>query len=96
MTTPAVRAWYAIMVSFIACVVIALAGVAYTNHVQDQADRRDRVARIESDRRWCNLLSNLDDAYGQAPPVTQTGRNVAGEIHRLRSLPPPAGFGCPG
>lgn len=91
MSTPLIRAWYAIAVAFGACVVIALAGVVYTNHVQGQAQRRAEMERAESDRRWCALLSELDSAYSAPPgPTTETGRNVAVEVHQLR-----VGFGCP-
>ncbi len=42
-----------------------------------------RVNR-ESDRKWCDLVSTLDQAYRQAPPQTETGRRVAEGIARLR------------
>lgn len=83
MTTPAVRFWYATTVAFIACVAVALASVFYTSHVQR-----------ESDRRWCALLINLDEAYRSTPPQTATGRSVAAEVHNLRmqlDCPPPSG-----
>jgi hypothetical protein len=90
-TRPLIRAWYAIAVSFVACLAIALAGVAYTDHVQRQADKRSTAERAESDRRWCALLVDLDDAYKAPPgPTTEVGRKVAAEIHRLRQS-----FGCP-
>lgn len=91
MSTPYVRFWYAITVAFIAVVGIAAAGVIYTNYVQKQAEQRATVAREDSDRRWCALLTDLDDAYqGPPKPTTELGRKVAEEIHRLR-----VGFGCP-
>jgi hypothetical protein len=90
-STPLIRAGYALLVSFLACVVIALASVAYANHVQRQAERRAELVRIESDRRWCSLLGELDSAYSVPPgPSTELGRRVAQEIHRLR-----VEFGCP-
>jgi hypothetical protein len=47
--------------------------------------------RAESDRRWCALLVELDQAYSAPPgPSTELGRKVAAEIHRLR-----VEFGCP-
>jgi hypothetical protein len=88
---PLIRAWYAIAVSFFACLVIALAGVGYTNYVQKQAQKRAEVERQDSDRRWCALLSDLDSAYRSSPrPTSETGKKVAAEIHKLR-----VGFGCP-
>lgn len=95
MTTPAVRFGYAVVVAFFACLAIALASVGYANHVQKESERRAELVRIESDRRWCKLLSDLDGAYNAPPPKTETGRSVAAEIHRLRTQPQPAGFGCP-
>lgn len=90
MTTPAVRFGYAVVVAFFACLAIALAGVLYTNHVQQQADKRSTSERTESDRRWCALLVELDDAYNAPPgPRTETGRKVATEVHQLR-----VSFGC--
>ena len=91
MSRPLIRAWYAIAVSFVACLAIALAGVFYTDHVQQQADKRSTAERVDSDRRWCALLVDLDNAYRTSPgPTTEIGRKVAAEIHRLR-----VGFGCP-
>lgn len=91
MSTPLIRAWYAIAVSFVAVVAIALAGVGYTNYVQDQAQRRTEAERAESDRRWCALLTDLDSAYATSPgPTTEIGMKVAAEIHQLRIA-----FGCP-
>lgn len=91
MSTPLIRAWYAIAVSFGACVIIAVSGVAYTNHVQQQADKRSTAERAESDRRWCALLTELDNAYkGPPAPTTKLGRKVAAEVHQLR-----VSFGCP-
>lgn len=91
MSTPLIRAWYAIAVSFFACLLIALSGVLYTDHVQKQAQRRADAERADSDRRWCALLSELDHAYSTPPgPATEVGMKVAAEVHQLR-----VGFRCP-
>lgn len=91
MTTPAVRFGYAVVVAFFACLAIALSGVLYTNHVQHVADRRSTAERADSDRRWCALLTELDNAYkGPPAPTTELGRKVAAEIHQLRES-----FRCP-
>lgn len=91
MTSPKVRLWYALLVSFVACVVVAGSSVGYASWVNQQAERRSEAARQESDRRWCALLTDLDDAYqGPPKPTTALGLKVAEEIHRLR-----IGFGCP-
>jgi hypothetical protein len=90
-TSPRVRLWYALLVAFVACVVVAGSSVVYASAVQRQAQARTEAERRDSDRRWCALLSDLDRAYQTSPsPTTETGRKVAAEIHKLR-----VGFGCP-
>jgi hypothetical protein len=71
MTTPTIRIWYAIVVAMTACVAVALAGVSYTNHVQQVANQR-----------WCTLFAILNPA--SAPPTTERGQKVAEEIARMR------------
>lgn len=71
MTTPAVRVWYAIVVAFIACVAIAVAGVGYTNYVQNVANQR-----------WCTLFDIL--APPAVPPTTERGRQIVEQIARMR------------
>lgn len=91
MSTPYVRFWYAITVAFAACLITAIASVGYSSWVNSESQRRSQQARVESDRRWCALLSDLDDAYqGPPAPTTELGRKVAAEIHRLRIA-----FACP-
>jgi hypothetical protein len=68
-----VRLWYAVLISFIACVAVAMGSVAYTGYVQ----RR-------SDQRWCSLLTQLTDAQRGSPPATESGRRFAAELERLR------------
>jgi len=90
-STPYVRFWYAITLAFVAVLVVSFAGVGYTTFVQKQAERRAAAVRVESDRRWCALLSDLDEAYeGPPKPTTELGEKVAAEIHKLR-----VSFGCP-
>jgi hypothetical protein len=90
-SSPKVRLWYALLVSFVACVATAIGSVYYASVVQQQAERRSQLAQQESDRRWCALLTDLDSAYkSPPPPATPTGQKVAAEIHRLR-----ISFGCP-
>jgi hypothetical protein len=100
-TKPYVPFWYAIALAFIAVVAISLSGVAYTNHVQKQAERRSEAARIESerraelvriesDRRWCSLLVDIGNSQRAVPPKTESGIRFAAEIDKLRRE-----FGCP-
>ncbi len=82
-------AW-SIAIAFVAVVGISGGGVAYTNHVQQQAEQRAEVVRVESDRRWCALLVDLTRSQRETPPKTESGKKFAAEIDRLR-----AEFGCP-
>ncbi|MEV4212911.1 hypothetical protein [Micromonospora sp. NPDC049662] len=47
-------------------------------------------AARQSERRWCGVVSTLDDAYRQTPPQTPAGLKIARDIRQLR-----ADFGCP-
>ena len=67
------RAWQAVMVALVFAILAAAASMAYAT----------RVAR-DSERKWCGLVSTLDDAYQQTPPQTPAGRQVAADVHRLR------------
>jgi len=68
-----VRLWYALLISFIACIAVAVASVAYSAYVQRQDDQR-----------WCALLVQLTDAQRAAPPATASGREFAAELENLR------------
>jgi hypothetical protein len=56
--------------------------VAYTRHVQQNADRRQAELRHEQDQRWCPLLATLDQP--EVPASTERGRAVQQQIHTLR------------
>jgi hypothetical protein len=73
-----VRLWYALLVSFVACLATAIGSVYYTSHVQHQ-----------NDRRWCSLLVDIGDSQRAVPPKTESGKRFAAEIERLRRE-----FGC--
>lgn len=90
MSSPRVRLWYALLVSFIACLVVAMASVAYASWVNRKAQERAASAQQESDRRWCALLTNVSQAQRDTPPKTDSGKSFAAEIDRLRR-----DFGCP-
>lgn len=78
MSSPMVRAWYAIAVSFFACLVVAIASVGYTSYVQRK-----------SDQRWCSLLTGIGNGQRQTPPPSESGKRFAVEIEKLRRE-----FGC--
>lgn len=90
MSSPTVRLWYALLISFMACVVVALAAVLYAGTVQAQSERRWREQQRQSDQRWCKLFVQLTDSQDRNPPTTKSGREFAAELERLRSE-----FGCP-
>jgi hypothetical protein len=89
MSSPTVRLWYALLISFIACVVVACASVFYAGHVQAQSERRWKQQQHQSDQRWCKLFVQLTEAQDKTPPATASGREFAAEMLRLRNE-----FGC--
>jgi hypothetical protein len=72
-TSVRVRLWYALLISFVACIAVAVGSVAYSSIVQ----RRN-------DQRWCALLVQLTDAQRATPPPTASGRKFAAELENLR------------
>lgn len=72
--------WIVLVTVFLSVAALATAGVVYTGHVDDKRE----VAERESDRRWCDLLTTLDEAYSSTPPATELGRRVAASIKTLR------------
>jgi hypothetical protein len=73
--------WYLLVAVVVSTLSTAAGGVAYTSWSIGQQDRTER----ENDRRWCQLLTTLDDAYRAAPPQSETGRRLAADIHQLRA-----------
>jgi Flp pilus assembly pilin Flp len=88
-TSPAVRIWYALLISFIACVVVAGASVFYAGTVQAESERRWRDQQRQSDQRWCKLFVQLTDSQDKTPPTSESGKQFAAELTRLRGE-----FGC--
>lgn len=84
--------WRVLVVVVASTMAIGGAGIAYTNWAvgeQRKADRKAqtelRQAEREADRRWCRMLTTLDEAYQAAPPQSETGRRLAADIHELRT-----------
>lgn len=74
--------WMVLATVVLSMLAVGMAGVVYTGHV----DSRRAAAERESDRRWCDLLVTLDDAYRSGtPPTTEIGKRVAVAIHDLRA-----------
>jgi CHASE1-domain containing sensor protein len=80
MARTATPRWLLLVAMLGSIFLVSIGGVAYTNHVDGKRESFER----EADRRWCQLLVTLDDAYRSAPPATETGRRVAGAVHALR------------
>lgn len=72
------RSWELLAVSFVCAFLAAGASMVYAN----------KVAR-DSERKWCGIVSTMDDAYRATPPRSPAGRKVAADIAQLRSQ-----FGC--
>jgi hypothetical protein len=54
--------------------------------VQQKAD----ALRIETNAKWCKIVTTLDDEYRKTPPTTPTGVNIAEAMRDLR-----VSLGCP-
>lgn len=70
--------WYALLAAFLSSVVGSVAAIQYADHT-------NRV----SERKWCALIVELDDAYRSQTPRTELGRSIAEAIRMLRR-----DFGC--
>lgn len=78
--------WWFILVSVVAFIVLAVAGLFYTNAVAEKSERELKDLQRTSERRWCRLLVTLDDANN--PPTnaqSELQRRIAAEIHQLRT-----------
>jgi hypothetical protein len=68
-------------------------GILYANHVSTQdrirAEHNAAVATRQQTQLFCTLMKTLDGAYQATPPTTETGKNVAKEVHQLV-----IGLGC--
>lgn len=84
--THLVKIYTALVVIAISVWLVVAFGWLYVGKVDHRRDAAER----EADRRWCSLMAVMDDAYRANPPITETGRNIARQIHDLRGR-----LGCP-
>jgi hypothetical protein len=77
-----VQQWRVLVMFVLTLIVFTGSGFYYANW------KAERTAR-DNNRRWCSLLTTMDDAYQSAPPSTATGKRLAEEIHSLHE-----GFNC--
>jgi hypothetical protein len=83
------RLIYALVVVFVTSVALAVANVAYTNHV-NEARERDRARQGEQARAAvCALINANVDVYAETPPQTAAGVNLLESWRTLK-----AQFGC--
>lgn len=80
--TGALRARWAVLMVLVTAVLLVAGNVTYTSYVQRQADVRQQQARRDSDRRWCALMTKLDQP--DQPATTERGRAIQQQIHQLR------------
>lgn len=65
--------WYTVAAMLLSSIVTASVALIVALH-----------ANAESDRKWCSVVSTLDDAWAESPPATDSGRNLARDIADLR------------
>jgi hypothetical protein len=63
---------YLMIVIYASLFASVVASLLYTNHVAQQ-----------NERKWCHLLTTLDSSYRRTPPRTESGQQVAADIHGL-------------
>ena len=81
MTGPLSRPRWVVLVTVVLSMMgLAVTGVSYTSYVDSERESAER----DADRRWCQLLVTLDEAYSTVPPASEIGHRVAGAIHTLR------------
>jgi len=76
-----IRGWYALAVILLCSLLTGAGNLWYTNRLDKQSDSDNE----QNDRKWCVLLTTMDDAYSSGPtPTTEVGRRIAAAIHNLR------------
>jgi hypothetical protein len=73
--------WYALLAVLVSLLLLGGGGWWYTTYAIGRQDATER----ENDRRWCELLGTLDEAYQGTPPQSELGRRLAADIHALRT-----------
>jgi hypothetical protein len=82
-----VRWAYVVLVLLFTATALVVVSITYTRHVQHQTEQTFQRAQQMNNRRWCALLSSLDQP--DVPATTERGRQVQIQIHQLR-----LGLGC--
>lgn len=83
----------ALIMSYVCAAAFGLSGVATAIIVSNNTEQRLREFAIETDResnqKWCDLLTPIDEGYKQHRPNTAAGVAFAKAIHARR-----IDFGC--
>lgn len=80
---------WTLVISFATAVVITIAGLWYTNHVDSQAKARTDAAIRESNQKWCEIVLLFNNTYKTQPPTTPAGKQLAAYMNKLA-----VDFGC--
>ena len=94
MSTPirvVARNRWALTSVFLSCFVMFAVSIIWSNHVAADsynrslaATRAAQTAQTKANGQLCALVATFDDTYKLTPPSTETGREVAMEMHNLR------------
>lgn len=75
MNTPANRqVLYLALLALVVSILVGINSIIYANNVGRATDRK-----------WCEVIGTLDQAYTQHPPQTDAGKQFAVEIHALHA-----------
>lgn len=66
--------WYALVMVFISMLLSTGLTIWYAHQVGE-----------ETGRKFCSIVVRLDDTYRAHPPETETGREIAEDMARLRA-----------
>lgn len=84
--TGTTRKWvlYSVLTAALSSIAMGVVSIEYANYVNAKSQERATKALEESQRKWCEIVRTLDDAYRATPPQTPAGKHLAEEFARLR------------
>lgn len=68
------KARWSVLMVVLSTLAVSIAGVVYTNSTVRN-----------SERKWCSIITSIDDRNTQQPPNTPAGQQFAQDIHKLRT-----------
>lgn len=80
------RKWvlYSVLTAALSSIAMGIVAIEYANYVNARSQEAAALALDESQRKWCEIVRTLDDAYKATPPQTPAGKHLAEEFARLR------------